>query len=299
MKSRTPHIIQYQGSKRKLAPQILPLLPRKFKRLIEPFSGMAAMTIATAKEGRCREFWINDINEPLVGVVREAIDNPQSLILGYKEIWNEQFNYAEGSEAHYYYIREMFNNGDHRPSLMLYLLARCVKGAIRYGSNGNFNQSPDKRRNGTNPKTLAENVYAISKLLKDRCVFSTLDYKQIFERAGSDDILYLDPPYQGVCTGRDSRYFSGIDFGEFINSLRTLVDRDIMFILSYDGFCGEKEYGEKLPAELGLHKFLLNAGISTQSLFNGDKLTTKEALYVSHSLINKGETLHSQLNLFD
>lgn len=72
-----------------------------------------------------------------------------------------------------------------------------------------------------------------------------------------------------------------------------------MFILSYDGFCGEKEYGEKLPAELGLHKMLLDAGISTQSLFNGDKLRTKEALYISPSIINKGEYICPQLNLFE
>lgn len=299
MKYTTPHIVQYQGSKRKLAPQILPLLPRNFKRLIEPFSGMAAMTIATAKEGRCGEFWINDINEPLVGVLKEAINDPKSLIHNYKDIWDEQFTYSNGSEAHYYYIREIFNNGNHTPSVMLYLLARCVKGAVRYGSNGNFNQSPDKRRNGTNPSTLATNVYSISKLLKGKCIFSSIDYKQVFEGAEDGDILYLDPPYQGVCTGRDNRYFSGIDFDEFIDSLQSLVDRGIMFILSYDGFCGEKEYGEKLPAELGLHKMLLDAGISTQSLFNGDKLRTKEALYISPSLINKGEYICPQLNLFE
>lgn len=299
MNCRTPHIVQYQGSKRKLAPQILPLLPRNFKRFIEPFSGMAAMTIATAKEKRCNEFWINDINEPLVGVLREAINNPETLVHDYKDIWDEQFDYSEGAEAHYYYIRDIFNNGDHRPSVMLYLLARCVKGSVRYGSNGNFNQSPDKRRNGTNPRTLAENVNSISKLLKGRCVFSSLDYKQVFECAEADDILYLDPPYQGVCTGRDNRYFSGIDFGEFVDSLRTLIDRNVMFILSYDGFCGDKEYGEELPAELGLRKLFLDAGISTQSLFNGDKLKTKESLYISPSLVNKGEPIHSQLNFFD
>jgi len=39
MNGRIPHIVQYQGSKRILAPQILDYMPRKFNRLIEPFLG--------------------------------------------------------------------------------------------------------------------------------------------------------------------------------------------------------------------------------------------------------------------
>ena len=60
-----PHIVQYQGSKRKLAPQILNYLPRRFNRFIEPFAGMAAMSIAVASENRCNRFIINDINANL------------------------------------------------------------------------------------------------------------------------------------------------------------------------------------------------------------------------------------------
>ena len=48
MNGRIPHIVQYQGSKRILAPQILKYMPTKFGRLIEPFSGMAAISVATA-----------------------------------------------------------------------------------------------------------------------------------------------------------------------------------------------------------------------------------------------------------
>lgn len=40
MNGTVPHIVQYQGSKRNLAPQILPYFPQRFNRLIEPFAGM-------------------------------------------------------------------------------------------------------------------------------------------------------------------------------------------------------------------------------------------------------------------
>lgn len=66
MNGSVPHIVQYQGSKRKLAPQILQYMPKKFDRLIEPFSGMAAISIAAAREKRADAYVINDLNQALV-----------------------------------------------------------------------------------------------------------------------------------------------------------------------------------------------------------------------------------------
>ena len=48
-----PHPIQYQGSKRNLVSDILRFLPNRVKRLVEPFSGTAAISIAVSnKDGR-------------------------------------------------------------------------------------------------------------------------------------------------------------------------------------------------------------------------------------------------------
>lgn len=167
---------------------------------------------------------------------------------------------------------------------MLYLLARCVKGAVRYGRNGNFNQSPDKRRHGTNPKTVANNVYAISSLLKGHVSFSTLDYREVFEMAMPGDLIYMDPPYQGVTNKRDNRYLSGVDFDEFVDAIEILNRKGVDYLISYDGECGGKEYGTDLPQELNCTKILLNAGLSTQATLLGKRHTTFEALYVSQKL---------------
>ncbi len=286
MRHTAPHIVQYQGSKRKLAPQILNYLPHRINRFIEPFAGMAAMSIAVASEARCKNFIINDINAPLVSLLEDVIEAPDTLYEKYANLWGQQFTYQEGTEGHYYYVRDQFNNGRKDSQFILYLIARCVKGSVRYGSNGNFNQSPDKRRNGTAPATLLKNIREISTLLKGKCSFHSLDYREILQQAKPGDIIYMDPPYQGVCNGRDSRYLSGIDFQEFVASLDDLNRRGIDYLISYDGSCGEKKYGENLPEELGLLKVMLNAGISTQSVFNGKPSSTTEALYVSPNLGN-------------
>ena len=284
MNGTTPHIVQYQGSKRNLAPQILQYIPKRFDRLIEPFAGMAAITIAVSKQRRAERYLLNDLNEPLVNVLKEAITNPQQLIEDYTRVWSEQLAYQGGSVEHFYKVREDFNKGNQSAANMLYLLARCVKGSVRYSSAGQFNQSPDKRRMGTNPKNLARNVFLISSYLKDKTEFSSVDYREVTRNARRGDVVYMDPPYQGVCSSRDCRYFSGIDFNDFVECVDDLNRRGIDFIISYDGTCGDKQYGIDLPKELGLRKIMLNAGLSSQSLLLGKKETTVEALYLSHHL---------------
>ena len=284
MNGATPHIVQYQGSKRNLAPQILQYIPKRFNRLIEPFAGMAAITIAVAKQRRADHYLLNDLNEPLVNVLKECIKHPQRLIDDYTRVWSEQLTYQGGSVEHFYKVRDDFNKGNQSAANMLYLLARCVKGSVRYSSSGQFNQSPDKRRMGTNPKNLARNVFLISSYLKGKTEFSSVDYREVTRNARRGDVVYMDPPYQGVCSLRDNRYFSGIDFNDFVECVDDLNRRGIDFIISYDGTCGDKQYGIDLPKELGLRKIMLNAGLSSQSLLLGKKETTVEALYLSHHL---------------
>ena len=181
MKQTVPHIVQYQGSKRKLAEQILRHMPKRFNRLIEPFSGMAAISIAVAYRGMSDKFIINDINSDVVSILQSAVESPEELISSYTRLWNEQFSFNGGSEEHFYKVRNDFNKGDKKACAMLYLLARCVKGAVRYNSAGEFNQSPDKRRNGTSPSSLSYNVRAISNILKGKTLFYSKDFREILD----------------------------------------------------------------------------------------------------------------------
>ncbi len=287
MKSSALQIVQYQGSKRMLAPAILNYFPNSVRTLWEPFCGMAALTIAAAQKKLANSYHLNDINAPLIKILQSAIETPESLIKEYSKVWNEQFSFAGGDIQHFYKIREDFNNGDESAANLLYLIARCVKGSVRYGSNGKFNQSPDKRRHGTKPSTLQSRLYEISALLKNRTTFSAVDYREIFDMAKAGDLVYMDPPYQGVSNVRDNRYLAGVSQKEFAESLEVLNRKNVDFLISYDGNCGDKSYGKDLPTELGCKKILLNAGYSSQSILLGRKEITQEALYISRNLVDK------------
>ena len=278
-----PHPIPYQGSKRNIAKAILSFFPKDINTLLEPFAGSAAISIAAAFYKKASKFHINDINKPLMMLWQKIINNPEKISIDYEKLWNDQL----GREREYYdLIRDKFNQTE-QPHYFLYLLARCVKASVRYNSNGEFNQSPDNRRKGRNPKNMRNDIFAVSDLLKNKVTFSSKDYHEVLQEAQETDLIYMDPPYQGVSKTKDPRYFSAVTVDDLIKTLEKLNQKNLSFILSYDGKKGNKTYGRNLPAELELHHIELKVGRSSQSTLLGGKDITYESLYLSPALVSK------------
>lgn len=278
--SSIPHLFQYQGSKRRLAKRILDFFPNHISKVVEPFAGTGAVSLAASRSGKANSFWLNDVNKPLIELIKLAVENPSQLAESYEELWTPQEEYPG---ERYLEVRDLFNNSKD-PCLLLYLLSRCVKGSVRYNSSGLFNQSPDKRRKGTHPERMRKNILGVSKLLKEKCCFTDYDYKKVLSLTKEDDLIYLDPPYQGVCSNRDTRYSSQIDFDDFVSEIKKLNQRRARFIVSYDGKVGQKHIGESLPENLNLLRIELDAGRSSQSTLLGRSERTTEFLYISSAL---------------
>ncbi|MCE2503429.1 MAG: DNA adenine methylase [Chlorobi bacterium] len=276
-KSGIPQPIPYQGSKRQIAPTILRHFPSHVLRLVEPFGGSAALSIAAAVRGGADQFWINDGHAPLIKLWEEIINRPQGLADTYAYLWNDQL----GQERQYFnMVRHRFNE-HHAPADFLYLLARCVKAAIRYNAKGEFNNTPDNRRSGAQPLEMRWRIARASGLLRNRTRLTSWDYKKVLNNCTTDDLVYMDPPYQGVCERRDQRYLPKINHDEFCDELATLNNRNIMFAVSYDGRTGTKTYGKELPSALQLTRLDICAGRSTQATLLGRTDMTYESLYLS------------------
>jgi DNA adenine methylase len=213
------------------------------------------------------------------------VNSPKVLGKFYTELWR-----ADHKDAleHYYQARESFNRTQDA-RLLLYLMARCVKGAVRYNAEGLFNQSPDKRRLGTQPETMKASLNAISTLLRGKTIVTSLSYENVLANVRDDDVVYMDPPYQGVCGERDSRYFSGIAFDDFVAQLGVLNLKNVRYLVSYDGRLGNRSYGKPLPAKLRLTLVEIEAGRSSQATLLGRDEMTVESLYLSSAL---AEELH-------
>ena len=280
---KLPHPIPYQGSKRNLADQILRYFPDNFDRLVEPFAGSAAITIASAYYFKANKFIINDINKPLTQLWNNIINHPKEVVKLYHDIWHGQL----GDEEQYYYqIRDKFNETQ-QPEYLLFLLAKCVKAAVRYNAQGGFNQSPDKRRLGRNPQMMRDDILRVSQLLKGKTEIFSSDYQNILDLATDEDLVYMDPPYQGTGINGGFNYAGNIEFDNFVISLFELNSKNVPFILSYDGRTGDKTYGIALPEKLNLTKIEINAGRSTQATLLNRSEITYEAVFLSPALTNK------------
>lgn len=276
-----PHPIPYQGSKRQLAQYIVSLFPADTKRLVEPFAGSAAVSLAAGHMKRVKRWRINDLHKPLIDLWTEIVERPEEISAGYEKIWKAQIG---DERAHYDRVRDRFNKHQ-RPEDFLYLLARCVKAAIRYNSRGEFNNSPDNRRLGAVPDTMRRHIVGASALLKGKSTVSSQDYREVLESAKPGDLVYMDPPYQGVVDTHNHRYRHGIAFDEFVSALDGLRSKGIAFIVSYDGRTGTKRYGRPLPVSLGLTHVEIPAGRSTQATLLGRDDSTFESLYLSPEIV--------------
>jgi len=128
-------------------------------------------------------------------------------------------------------------------------------------------------------------ILGVSAILCNRVEFRVGDWLDTTADARPVDFLYMDPPYLGTSIGRDRRYHQQMRQDELIVGLDCLRQRRIPFALSYDGATGGREYGPPLPAELGLARFSINAGTSSQSTLNGRKEETVESLYLTPGLV--------------
>ena len=287
-----PQPIPYQGSKRLLAPSILPHFPQDASRIVEPFAGSAAITIAAASGGLAAEFWINDADTALMDLWRAIIQSPDEISDAYSGLWDAQL----GNERTFFdQVRARFNKS-RRPADFLYLLARCVKAGIRYNSNGEFNNTPDNRRKGARPMEMRRRIHHASYLLQGHTKITSWDYSKVLEECTIEDLVYMDPPYQGVCGNRDQRYLPKFEHREFCLQLEKLNERNIRYAVSYDGRTGNKTYGRPMPDSLQLTRIELRAGRSTQATLLGRSDVTYESLYLSPNL-SPSEVLDRDLQM--
>ena len=288
---RVPHPFPYQGSKRAIAERILAHLPGDAGRLVEPFCGSAAVSLAAAAHGCAGKFWLNDRNAPLMALWKEILARPAELAQRYEDLWRAQ---RSDRKAFFFDIRDRFNR-THEPSLLLYLLARIVKGSVRYSSGGQFNQSPDNRRSGMRPDRMRRQLLGVSTLMAGRTRTTARDFRVVVAEASEEDVLYLDPPYQGTSFTRDHRYYDGLSYGDLVSALESLNRNDRSYLVSYDGRTGERRHGKPLPAHLGLRHLSVVAGRSTQSTLLGENRQTVESLYLSPSLLGRLDASVSRL----
>lgn len=202
-------MIKYRGGKSKEIPYYAHFIPKSFDTYYEPFFGGGAtfFHVAPAKAV------VGDINEPLMNFYRDVRDRYDDLAaeLGrLQELYEKnQLDYKvrkaktpdvrvpNANEDLYYALRDQFNGLSartySRAALYFFINKTAYSGMIRYNANGHFNV-PFGRYEHFNTRLVTK---AHSYLLQ-RAEVLTADYEVSFKRAGQNDFMYLDPPYDCV-----------------------------------------------------------------------------------------------------
>lgn len=202
-------IIKYRGGKLTEIKYFASFFPQQFQTFFEPFVGGGAVYFYL-EHPKCV---INDINARLIefyrdlkenyAEVRRQLDLLQHLYLSNQQQYEIKKARApadrfveNANEALYYQFRKYFNypSKEWLNSVVYYFINKTsYSGMIRYNRNGEYNV-PFGRYKYFNMKRIGE---AHHRLLLRTEIYNT-DYADIFKIAGTDDFMFLDPPYDTV-----------------------------------------------------------------------------------------------------
>lgn len=179
--------LKWAGGKSKLAPFIQINLPGcTRRRLIEPFAGSAALSLALDFDA----YLLNDSNADLINLYRILKREKQEFIAYARSFFTPDNN----QESRFYTLREQFNQSQElteRSALFIYLNRHAFNGLCRYNGKGAFNVPFGRYKAPYFPET--EMLGFIRK--SDHIELMCGDFQTALAMAGDDDVVYCDPPY--------------------------------------------------------------------------------------------------------
>ena len=201
-------ILKWAGGKARLAPSISEAFAEPCKgTYIEPFIGSGAVYLYRHANDEVGDAVLADINPKLIGVhvaIRDAVDD----VLG--ELSRMP---REGYEAHYYGIRDAFNEGPYtgpaHAARFIWLNRACFNGLYRENRKGFFNVPVGRYKRVSLPPPDA--FRAVSAALQG-VELVIADFREVVGRAGKGDQVYCDPPYVPLTATAN---FTGYAKGDF------------------------------------------------------------------------------------
>lgn len=189
-------VLKYIGGKGAELPVIMKYVPREYDRYIEPFVGGGALFFRLEP----RHAILGDLNGRLISFYRELRDDyPRlraqldALVREYDARCGVKGSERDDAEKLYYELRRLYNErrGSWTDGALFFFLNRTAySGMTRCNADGDFNVPF-----GRYPKLRTETVTAQHAELLGRAVLFEGDYTQLLTRAGRDDFVFLDPPY--------------------------------------------------------------------------------------------------------
>lgn len=194
--------LKWAGNKYRIIDKIKELLPPG-KRLIEPFTGSAAVFLNTNYD----HYLLTDINSDLINLFQVLKEEQNQFIQYAKRYFDGKYN----NEKAFYRLRNIFNETKDKrikSAIFLYLNKHSFNGLCRYNASGQFN-APFGRY--TFPYFPEEEMLCFADKAQ-RAVFECADFIKTMNSAKPGDVIYCDPPYVPLSTTAN---FTGYSTGGF------------------------------------------------------------------------------------
>lgn len=202
-------MIKYRGGKSKEISHFISNMPEHYNRYIEPFFGGGALYFYLEPQNAI----INDVNAKLYSfykqmkeeypTARKQLDELQIIYERNQKEYDElkkqhpEDRVENKNEELYYKMRDMFNHkieSEYLEAVVYFFINKTAySGMIRYNAKGEYNV-PFGRYKNLNTKLITDKHYELLK----RTEIYNYDYSEIFNMAGNNDFIFLDPPYDCV-----------------------------------------------------------------------------------------------------
>lgn len=199
--------IKSQGIKTKLVPWIKSIVPNDFGGVwIEPFMGTGAVAFNVAPHHAI----LCDTNPHLINLYSGMVSGEITPEVVKEFLVREGALLLSKGEAHYYFVRERFNN-EHSPLDFLFLNRAGFNGMIRFNRKGGFNipfcRKPERFAQAYVTKITNQVSWACKIIKTKEFIFKCQDFNKTISEASASDIIYCDPPY----IDRHVDYYNGWD----------------------------------------------------------------------------------------
>lgn len=194
-------ILKWAGGKSQMLCELLPRVPKKYKRFIEPFFGGGALFFALNPERAI----IADSNPELINLYQTVANNVEDIISALRRYKNEEDVFYEVRAQDWRNL-----SAEEAAARTIFLNRTCFNGLYRVNKSGKFNTPFGRYKN---PRILdEENLRATSAMLLRATIIQD-DYKAVLrEHAQSGDFVYLDPPYLPISAFSDFKRYTKEQF---------------------------------------------------------------------------------------
>lgn len=189
--SYTSSPMNYMGSKLRLLPQIIPLLPKGIGTFVDLFCGSCTVGLNVNAE----KVVFNDNLVYIIDFYKALKKLSLEQVVSHIEKRIAEYNLSSVNKEGYIAMRQYYNK--YRNPLDLFvLLSFCFSNQIRFNNKHEFNQSFGERHSYFNSHQ-KENLVEFVKALKSKnAEFSASNFDDLdLASLDSGDFVYCDPPY--------------------------------------------------------------------------------------------------------